>query len=255
MITLLSPAKSLNFDPVDTTATQPRLLGRSEKLIGTLRKKSVADLQELMSISENLATLNAERYRNFATPFTTDNAKPAGLAFDGDVYTGLEADRFDEADLDFAQQHLRILSGLYGVLRPRDLMQPYRLEMGTKLRQNGSKNLYEFWGDEITEVLNADLAASGEKTVLNLASQEYFKSVKPELVQGPVLNIHFKEKRKGKYKVIAFNAKKARGRMAHLIVKERINDPAALKELVVNDYVYNPELSSEWDWTYTLDAD
>lgn len=255
MLTLLSPAKSLNFDPVETAATQPRLLDRSEQLVGTLRKKSAADLQELMSISENLATLNAERYRNFATPFTPENAKPAGLAFDGDVYTGLEANTFDEAEMDFAQDHIRILSGLYGVLRPRDLMQPYRLEMGTKLRQNGSKNLYEFWGDDITELLNQDLAASGDSTVLNLASKEYFKAVNPDRLAGPVLNIHFKEKRKGKYKVIAFNAKKARGRMAHLVVKERINTPEALKALVVNDYVFNPELSTEWDWVYTLDAE
>lgn len=254
MLTLLSPAKSLNFDPVETPATQPRLLDRSEKLVNVLRKQSVADLQELMSISENLATLNVERYRNFTTPFTPDNAKPAGLAFDGDVYTGLEAEAFDEADLDFAQRHLRILSGLYGVLRPRDLMQPYRLEMGTKLQQNGSKDLYEFWGDEITQLINADLAESGEKTILNLASQEYFKSINSELLAGPVLTVHFKEKRKGKYRMITFNAKKARGRMAHLVVKERINDPAALKELVINDYVYNPELSTQWDWHYTLEA-
>jgi cytoplasmic iron level regulating protein YaaA (DUF328/UPF0246 family) len=254
MLTILSPAKSLNFDPVETPVTQPRLLARSEKLVGTLRKQSAADLQELMSISEKLATLNAERYRNFSTPFTPDNAKPAGLAFDGDVYTGLEATAFDEADLDFAQRHLRILSGLYGVLRPRDLMQPYRLEMGTKLRQNGSKNLYEFWGDEITRLINEDLQASGESTILNLASQEYFKSIDTELLAGPVLTIHFKEKRKGQYKMITFNAKKARGRMAHLVVKERINTPEALKELVVNDYVYNQDLSTEWDWTYTLEA-
>ena len=254
MLTLLSPAKSLNFDPVETAVTQPRLLDRSKKLVDTLRKKSAADLQELMSISENLATLNAERYRQFNTPFTPDNAKPAGLAFDGDVYTGLEAQTFDEADLDFAQDHIRILSGLYGVLRPRDLMQPYRLEMGTKLRQNGARDLYEFWGDDITEILNQDLAASGDNTVLNLASKEYFKSVNTEALAGPVLNVHFKEKRKGTYRIITFNAKKARGRMAHLVVKERINTPEALKELVVNDYVFNPELSSEWEWVYTLDA-
>lgn len=254
MLSILSPAKSLNFDPVETEVTQPRLLDRSEKLVATLRKQSAADLQELMSISENLATLNAERYRNFTTPFTPDNAKPAGLAFAGDVYTGLEADAFDEADLDFAQTHLRVLSGLYGVLRPRDLIQPYRLEMGTKLRQNGSKDLYEFWGDELTRILNADLEAGGESTILNLASQEYFKALNTDLLAGPVLTIHFKEKRKGKYKMITFNAKKARGRMAHLVVKERINQPEALKELVVNDYTYHPELSSEWDWVYTLEA-
>ena len=255
MLVLLSPAKTLDFSPADTTTTQPRLLDHSQKLVSVLRKKSPADLQELMGISEKLATLNAERYRRFTVPFTADNAKPAALAFKGDVYQGLEADTFSETDLDFAHDHLRILSGLYGVLRARDLMQPYRLEMGTRLVHNGSSDLYEFWGDRITELINEDLAATGEDTILNLASKEYFKSINTDRLNGRLLSVDFREKRNGKYKFITFNAKKARGRLAYLIVKERINDPEALKELVVNDYVYNADRSSEDEWVFTRDVD
>jgi cytoplasmic iron level regulating protein YaaA (DUF328/UPF0246 family) len=251
MIVLLSPAKTLDETPADvSTITQHRLLAQSEELVDNLRRKSAGDLQELMGISEKLAHLNYARYQQFSTPFNTDNAKPALLTFKGDVYTGLAADTFDQADMDFAQGHLRLLSGLYGVLRPLDLMQPYRLEMGTRLSNGHYQNLYEYWDDRITRVLNEDLAASGEDTVLNLASQEYFSSVRTDQLQGRLLHIHFKEDRNGKLKVISFNAKKARGRMAHLIVRERINEPEALKELVVNDYVYRPDLSSENDWVW-----
>ncbi|MCB0637956.1 MAG: peroxide stress protein YaaA [Lewinella sp.] len=255
MIALLSPAKTLDETPTDfTTATQPRLLDQSEKLVKTLRKKSAGDLQELMGISEKLARLNHQRYQVFSTPFTPENAKPALLTFKGDVYIDLAAETFDEADLAFAQGHLRLLSGLYGVLRPLDLMQPYRLEMGTRLRNGRKQNLYEFWDGRITRLLNEDLAASGEDTILNLASQEYFSSVRPKQLKGRLLNIHFKEARDGKLKVISFNAKKARGRMAHLIIKERINEPTALRELAVNDYVFRPELSTENDWVWVKEA-
>lgn len=254
MLVLLSPAKTLDFSPVDTNTTQPRLLDRSEKLVKSLKRKSVADLQELMSISEKLGKLNQDRFRDFSLPFTPDNAKPAVLAFKGDVYQDLEADTFSEADLDFAQDHLRMLSGLYGVLRPRDLMQAYRLEMGTKLSTRRGKDLYRFWGDDITQLLNEDLATGGGDLVLNLASQEYFKSVNTEALNAPVLTVHFRENRDGKYKVIAFNAKKARGRMSNLIVKNRITDPKQLKQLDVNGYQYNDSLSSEWDWHFTLEA-
>jgi cytoplasmic iron level regulating protein YaaA (DUF328/UPF0246 family) len=252
MIALLSPAKTLDFSPVETATTQPRLLSRSEDLIKSLRRKSTADLMELMHISEKLGTLNRERYRDFTTPFTSENAKPAILAFKGDVYTGLGAETFDEGDLDFAQAHVRMLSGLYGALRARDLMQAYRLEMGTKLATRQGKNLYQFWGDDITKLLNEDLAASGSKLFLNLASQEYFKSVNINALDAPVLNIHFQENRDGKFKVITFNAKKARGRMAHQLTRQRITNAEDLKLLDVNGYVYNDELSSELDWYFTL---
>lgn len=252
MIALLSPAKTLDFSPVETPTTQPRLLERSESLIKSLRRKSTADLMELMHISEKLGTLNRQRYRDFETPFTPQNAKPAILAFKGDVYTGLDADKFDEDDLDFAHDHVRMLSGLYGVLRGRDLMQAYRLEMGTKLTTRKGKNLYQFWGDDITKLLNEDLKNSGSKLFLNLASQEYFKSVNIEVLNAPVLNIHFQENRDGKFKVITFNAKKARGRMAHQMTRQRITNPEDLKQLDVNGYIYNDDLSTELDWYFTF---
>ncbi|MEL6941603.1 MAG: peroxide stress protein YaaA, partial [Bacteroidota bacterium] len=187
----------------------------------------------------------------FSTPFNLENAKQAVLAFKGDVYQGLEAGDFTGEDLEFAQQHLRILSGLYGVLRPMDLMQPYRLEMGTRLAQNGSKNLYEFWDKKITKILNKDLKESGGEWIVNLASNEYFKSVKKDQLKGKLLNIDFKENRDGKYKTIAFNAKKARGAMSRQIIKHRLNEVEAIKSLIVNDYIFNQELSNEQHFIFT----
>ena len=250
MIAVLSPAKTLNLEPVKTKTTQPRMLEQAEVLVGELKTRSAADLQELMHISENLAELNRERYQAFSTPFKKSNAKPAIHTFKGDVYLGLEAETLSEEDIDFAQVHLRMLSGLYGVLRPRDLMQAYRLEMGTRLANPGGKDLYAFWGDEITQVLQKDMQKAKTKVLLNLASQEYFKSVIPAQLKGQVLNIHFKEDRDGKLKVISFNAKKARGTMARLMIKERITEPELLKGLVVDDYVYRDDLSTENDWLF-----
>ncbi len=248
---LLSPAKTLDFSTVETPTTQPRLLKKSLELVKILKRKSISELQDLMDISENLGELNFDRYREFSTPFTPANAKPAILAFRGDVYQDLAATTFDEADLAFAQDHLRILSGLYGILRPLDLMQAYRLEMGTRLETRRGNTLYDFWGRQITSLLNEDIAATGCQVVLNLASQEYFKSVQPKSVKAPILNIHFQENRDaGGPKVIAFNAKKARGRMAHFVVKNRISKPEYLKELDINDYRYNPTISSKWDWYF-----
>jgi cytoplasmic iron level regulating protein YaaA (DUF328/UPF0246 family) len=251
MIVLLSPAKTLDEQAVTTPdVTLPRLRERSSALVDTLRQKSVGELQQLMRISEKLAELNADRYQSYTDSFTETNAKPAALMFKGDVYTGLEADTFTESEMRFAQQNIRILSGLYGVLRPLDLIQPYRLEMGTKLRQGKFKNLYEFWDTTITEVLNEDLAASGGKEVVNLASQEYFQAVKADQLNGQLVNIHFKENRDGKLKVISFNAKKARGRMAQLIVKEGLTTAAALKDLVVDGYTFQAEGSTQTDWLF-----
>ncbi|MEM7574850.1 MAG: peroxide stress protein YaaA [Bacteroidota bacterium] len=250
MIAVLSPAKTLNLEPVKTKTTQPRMLEKAEALVSELKTRTAADLQEMMHISEKLAELNRDRYQSFSTPFKKSNAKPAIHTFKGDVYLGLDAETLSEEDVDFAQKHLRMLSGLYGVLRPRDLMQAYRLEMGTKLPNAAGKDLYAFWGDEITERLQKDLRAVKSKVLLNLASQEYFKSVRPAQLKGRVLNIHFKEDRNGQLKVISFNAKKARGSMARLMIQERITDPELLKGLVVDDYVYREGLSSEDDWLF-----
>ena len=246
MIILLSPAKTLDFSPVKhPTASQPRLLEQSEKLVGVLKKKKVNDLKKLMKVSENIATLNVERFQSFTTPFTTKNAKPAILAFKGDVYTGLEADSFNTTQLKFSQKHIRILSGLYGLLKPLDLMQPYRLEMGTKLKTGRLKNLYEFWDNRITDLLNQDFKKSKSTVFINLASKEYMKSVQQDRLEGPMINIHFKEERNGKLKVIAFNAKKARGAMANLIVKNNITKVDDLYGLKVDDYVYDESLSDK----------
>ncbi len=251
MIVLLSPAKTLDETPVHGIPhTEPRLLPQSAKLIKKLRRQSVAALQELMHISEKLAVLNKGRYQSYSETFTEENAKPAALMFKGDVYTGLEAESFSEAEMAFAQDHVRILSGLYGLLRPLDLIQPYRLEMGTALQSGRHKNLYAFWGNQITELVNQDLAQSVGETVVNLASQEYFQSVKSDQLNGRLINVHFKEDRDGKLKVISFNAKKARGKMAQLIVKERLTDAEGIKELVADDYVFRADLSSEGDWLF-----
>jgi cytoplasmic iron level regulating protein YaaA (DUF328/UPF0246 family) len=253
MLILLSPAKTLADDPRPVASTQPRMLAQTEELVHQLRDYSPEQLGELMSISEKLADLNHERYQTFTTPFTVDNASAALQTFKGDVYQGLEAADFNDRELELANKQIRILSGLYGLLRPSDLMQAYRLEMGTKLATDKGKDLYAFWGDSITDQLNADLAEDKSKLVLNLASQEYFKSLQPERIEGRILNIHFKELRQGKYRVITFNAKKARGKMARLITLEGITTADPLKELVVNDYTYNEDLSTENDWVYVID--
>ncbi|MEZ4984090.1 MAG: peroxide stress protein YaaA [Saprospiraceae bacterium] len=255
MIALLSPAKTLDETPVHGIQyTLPRLLPKSGQLIGALRKKSVGDLQELMHISEKLAVQNKERYRHYSEPFTPENAKPAALLFKGDVYTGLEAETFSQEEMTFAQAHIRILSGLYGLLRPLDLIHPYRLEMGTALSWRSHKNLYSFWGTTITQLLNDDLAAHPSPTVVNLASQEYFQAIQPHQLKARLLHIHFKEERGGVLKVISFNAKKARGKMAQLIVREQLEKPEDLQQLVVDDYVFRPNLSDESNWIFVKEA-
>lgn len=251
MLILLSPAKTLDMTPVATPATQPRLLKDTKALAGILRKKSRADIQDLMHVSEKLADLNFNRFQDFTLPLTEANAKPAGLAFRGDVYQDLEFETFNDTEAEFANRQIRILSGLYGILRPNDLMAAYRLEMGTRLANKRGKNLYEFWGDRITKIINEDLAANGDDLILNLASQEYFKSVQAANLNGRLLTANFKDEKDGKFKIIAFNAKRARGRMAGLITKEGITSAEPLKELVVNNYVYNEGLSTEKEWIWT----
>lgn len=251
MILLLSPAKTLDYSPATIgTPTTPRLLEDSSQLVKILKKKTVDDIKKLMKVSDNIANLNVARFQEFATPFTSTNAKQSILAFKGDVYQGLEADTFDEADHEFSQAHLRILSGLYGVLRPMDLMQPYRLEMGTKLKNGTYKNLYEFWDNRITKLINDDLEATDGDSIINLASKEYFHAVKTDQLNGKLIHIHFRELRGDKYKVIAFNAKKARGAMSKQIIKYKIVEPEHLKSLEVNGYLFDESMSDDTNYTF-----
>lgn len=252
MIVLISPAKSLNLDPVEfSDHSTPRMLEDSQVLVDVLKKKSANSLKKLMGVSDKIAELNVARYQQFETPFTPLNAKPAIFTFSGDVYTGLQADSFSEDDLDFAQGHLRILSGLYGLLKPMDLMQPYRLEMGLPFKHRRKKNLYEFWDTKITELLNEDIESSKNEIVLNLASQEYFRSIKPQVLKGKIVHVAFKENRNGQYKVISFNAKKARGSMARQIIQQRLTSPEQLKDLDVDGYYFNESLSNEIEMVFT----
>lgn len=249
MLTLLSPAKSLDYEspvPTDRHST-PRLLDDAQVLIEVLRGASVGEVAKLMSISDELATLNAQRFADFQTPFTPENARAAVWAFDGDVYTGLRAaSRFDDADFTEAQETIRILSGLYGVLRPLDLMQPYRLEMGTKLVTERGKDLYGFWGDGITDLLAEDLAGSpGEGVVVNLASNEYFGSVRPKRLDAEVVAPRFEdENAQGKRKVIAFFAKRARGAMAGWMVQNRVRAASDLHGFDELGYRFDAEAST-----------
>lgn len=252
MLVLLSPAKSLDFSvSSNTNSTKPRLLEHTELLAAEMRKFDAPTLMKMMDISHDLATLNTARFSAFSAKAKLGgNAKQAILAFDGDVYTGLNAKTFNDEDLAFAQTHLRILSGLYGLLRPMDLMQAYRLEMGTTLKTKRGNNLYQFWGEAITELINKDLKASGSKWLINLASEEYFSAVKPALIKGQILKINFKELRGDTYKVISFSAKKARGTMARLIIENRIQSPAELKAFTPDGYIYAPEMSTETEWNF-----
>ena len=252
MITVLSPAKSLDFDTPSTTEafTQPDFLKDSRSLMRELRKLSREELSALMKISPKLADLNHERNAVWKTPFKPENAKVAVLAFKGDVYVGMDAATYTQADFDFAQNHLRILSGLYGMLRPLDLIRAYRLEMGTKLSNPQGKNLYEFWDDKITRAINKALKQSGNDVLLNLASNEYFKVVKPKLVKGKIITPVFKEFKNGEYKVISFLAKKARGMMASYIVKNRINQVEGIKAFTQAGYLFQADVSTETVWEF-----
>jgi hypothetical protein len=255
MLTVLSPAKTLDFDhPAPTRrSTQPRFLEQSAALVEDARELRPEDIRELMGVSEKIAELNFRRFHNWATPFDRDNAKQALFAFRGDVYTGLDADSLEAEEIAFAQQHLRILSGLYGLLRPLDLMQPYRLEMGLKFANRGGRNLYAFWGDSLTRSLNSELGRSGSRVLVNLASNEYFRALQPGDLDAELVTPVFKDLKNGKYKVISFYAKKARGQMARYILRERLNEPAGLREFAVDGYRYNPELSTAREPVFTRD--
>ncbi|MCL4164550.1 UNVERIFIED_CONTAM: hypothetical protein GTU68_033251 [Idotea baltica] len=245
MLVLLSPAKSLDYESSLLTkrSTKPRFIEESADLVSQLRKLSVGQLKKLMSISDNLAEVNHERYAAWEPDFNKDNSRQAVLAFVGDVYQGLTLSDWSSNDFATAQKQIRILSGLYGLLRPLDLMQPYRLEMGTKFKNTGGKNLYEFWGDKITNLVNQDLKKSGSDVIVNLASNEYFSSVKSKGLKGELITPVFKDEKNGTYKIISFFAKKARGMMADFIVTNGITEVEELKKFKTAKYRFSKKES------------
>jgi cytoplasmic iron level regulating protein YaaA (DUF328/UPF0246 family) len=246
MISLLSPAKSLDYESpcLIEQSTQPRLKSDTAELIEELKSLSFEEVGSLMNISDKLALLNHERFQSFASSFSKKNSRQAILAFTGDVYQGMNLSDWSAGDFTTAQENIRILSGLYGVLRPLDLMQPYRLEMGTSLVNARGKNLYQFWGDRITGLLNKDLEKSNSNVVVNLASNEYFSAVIPSGLNGQVISPVFKDEKKGKYKIISFYAKKARGMMADYIVKNKLKESDDLREFSTGGYAYDAESST-----------
>ena len=258
MLILISPAKTLDFETPATLErfSEPAFLSETKTIVKQLQKLSASEISDLMKISDKLGQLNASRYQTWQENFDTTNAKQALLAFRGDVYQGIDVDRFEPQDFDFAQEHLLILSGLYGVLRPLDLMQPYRLEMGTKLAHAKLQNLavdtlYEFWGDKLTGAINRQLAKLGSETIVNLASNEYFKAVGRQSLKGKLITPVFKDWKNGKYKIISFYAKKARGMMTAYIIKNRLRNIEEIKDFAEAGYSYNPELSDEKNFVFT----
>ncbi|WP_076591645.1 peroxide stress protein YaaA [Herminiimonas arsenitoxidans] len=252
MLIVLSPAKTLDYDtPAHTDiSSKPDFIKRSAELIAILRQSSPDQIASLMRISDPLATLNANRFAEWSPKFTLKNSKQAMLAFNGDVYEGLDAASLNAQHLAYAQSHIRILSGLYGVLRPLDLMQPYRLEMGTRLANPVGKDLYAFWGDVVTHTLNQRMAEHQSEALINLASEEYFKVVKPKLLNAPVITPVFQDWKNGQYKVISFYAKRARGLMARYAATEGIVNPDALKSFNVDGYAFDHALSDEKTWMF-----
>ena len=252
MFFVLSPAKNLNEKapaPVKEF-TQPYLLAEAEILMRQLRELAPQQIAELMHVSDKIALLNAERNAEWHTPFTPDNAKQAVFMFNGDVYEGIAADTLKPEQIQYLQQHVRLLSGLYGVLRPLDLMQPYRLEMGTTFTNTRGKNLYEFWGNIITDLLNDTLAQAGSDTLVNLASQEYFKSVNTKNLKARLITPVFKDEKNGKYKIISFYAKRARGLMVRYAAEHNITDPEMLKNFDYEGYAFNVAASNESEWVF-----
>jgi uncharacterized protein len=245
MLMVISPAKTLDFDTPPTTevSTQCDFLDQSAQLIKILRPMTLPQVAALMDLSDALASLNVARYQSWKRPFTAKNAKQAVLAFDGDVYDGLDAKSLTNAQLNQAQKQLRILSGLYGILRPLDLMQPYRLEMGTALANPKGKDLYQFWGDELGNALNAELKSHRSKVLVNLASEEYFKAVKG--LQYPVLTPVFQEKKGNVYKVVSFSAKRARGMMVRYVLDRKLDSPEQLKDFDADGYRFDANASNE----------
>ncbi|WGV99793.1 peroxide stress protein YaaA [Vibrio sp. YMD68] len=240
MLVVISPAKTLDYEsPLPTEQfTQPDFIPHSKELIDECRQLTPADITALMKVSDKIAGLNVARFEQWSETFSLENARQALFAFKGDVYTGLDAATLSQGDLDFAQQHLRMLSGLYGLLKPLDLMQPYRLEMGTKLANPRGTNLYQFWGNLITDKLNHDINVQGDNVLINLASNEYFKAVKPKSLDATVITPVFKDCKNGQYKVISFHAKKARGMMARYIIENRVDSIEALTQFDSAGYYF-----------------
>ncbi len=254
MLLLLSPAKSLDYSSQSLCKdfTLPHFTKETKQLSDALKKLKAADLKKMMSISDKLSELNYQRFQGFSNKFDSKNSKQAILAFDGDVYAPIEREKFTKKDFDYTQKHLRILSGFYGLLKPLDLMQPYRLEMGTDLRKSilektlDVKNLYEFWGDKISNYLNESKASE----LVNLASEEYFSAINPNKISAQIINIIFKEKKDGKLKIIGINAKKARGLMVNFAIKNKITSAKDLKEFSEEKYKFNPKLSDKTNWVF-----
>ena len=252
MLLVVSPAKTLDYDTpaVTKSSSQPDFVEESQLLIDELRQLSPAQVGSLMSISDKLAQLNTARFEAWSQPFNNKNAKQAVLAFKGDVYTGLDAESLSEKQLEFAQKHLRILSGLYGLLRPLDLMQAYRLEMGSKFANQRGKDLYAFWGELITEKLNVEIATQKDDVLVNLASNEYFKSVKTKSLNAQIITPVFKDRKGDKYKIISFYAKKARGMMCRYVIDNSITNVEKLKDFDYEGYSYNKAMSSDTEWVF-----
>jgi cytoplasmic iron level regulating protein YaaA (DUF328/UPF0246 family) len=250
MLAVISPSKTQDFEPAQISVfTQTRQIEQSQVLVDLLKDKTQDDIASLMSISDKLSKLNFDRFQTFSTPFTLSNAKQALLAFKGDVYNGIDAPSLSLDDFEFAQGHLRMLSGLYGVIRPLDLIQPYRLEMGTKLKNSQGKNLYEFWGDQISQVLNEDES----EVIINLASNEYFKGIDKKSINAKIINIAFKELKNDTYKIIGIYAKRARGLMVNYMIKNRLTEPELLKDFNVEGYQFRQAMSDDLTWVFTRD--
>ncbi len=255
MLALISPAKTLDYEsalPTDLH-TLPRLLDQSQQLIDLSRKLSASEITKLMSVSEKIATLNVGRFHDWNADFSFANARQAIFAFKGDVYTGLDAYHLKDTDIQFAQKHLRMLSGLYGLLRPLDLMMPYRLEMGTKLANLRGHNLYEFWGEIITHLINDDLKQSESELLVNISSDEYYKSVKESKIQAEIIKPVFLDQKNGQYKVISFYAKKARGLMARYIIENKLEKAEDLKSFNTNGYYFDVESSLKGELVFKRD--
>ncbi|MCV2443195.1 peroxide stress protein YaaA [Acinetobacter bereziniae] len=255
MLALISPAKTLDYEtalPTDSH-TLPRLLDQSQQLIDLSRKLSASDIARLMHVSEKIANLNVERFRDWNADFDFSNARQAIFAFKGDVYTGLDAYSLSKDDLKFAQNHLRSLSGLYGLLRPLDLMMPYRLEMGIKLANERGHNLYDFWGERITQLINEDLQQSNSKLLVNIASDEYYKSVKEAKIQADIIKPVFLDQKNSQYKVISFYAKKARGLMARYIIQNQLEKLDDLKSFNLDGYYFDAESSLKGELVFKRD--
>lgn len=256
MLTLISPAKTLDFESPysDTQCTQPSLINHSEELMKQLKKLSVSDIQDLMNLSEKLAILNHARFQDWKLPLSQKNARPAIRAFKGDVYQGIDVDNLNKKETNYLQKHLRILSGLYGLLKPLDLMLAYRLEMGTHFQNKRGKNLYAFWKGYLTDFLKQELLNTKTDTIINLASNEYFKAVETKDLQSTLITPVFKDWSKGKYKIISFHAKKARGLMCRFMAQNNIKTTDTLKDFNLGGYAFCAKSSSEKEFVFLRDA-